>query len=72
MGTQARVAGVGRRVRWWIAGQLGHIPGQCWSRLVDWAIGWRKSPWSPVNATCRSDLAATGSCYCGRLRKDTP
>lgn len=71
MSTETRTTGT--RLRWRIAGILDHLPGQCWSDLVNWALGWTKgekrTPWSPVTSTCRRDLEATGTCYCGKLRR---
>ena len=59
------------RLRWWIATQLNRLPGQCWTDLVCWALGWeareRRGPWSPAGA-CRRGIAECGTCYCGKLR----
>ena len=68
-----------KRLRWWIAGQLNRLPGQCWASLVTWALGWHKRggnlewkplPWSPVTATCRLDCELNGACWCGKLRTE--
>jgi hypothetical protein len=65
-----------KRARWWIITQLNRLPGQCWADLVMWAMGWHKeggaakrTAWSPASSTCRRDAAATGTCYCGKLRR---
>lgn len=58
-----------KRLRWWVAGHLNRLPGQCWTDLVTWALGWNHGlPWRPVTSTCRQDCALNGSCYCGKLR----
>lgn len=63
--------GTGTRSRWRIAALLNRLPGQCWTELVTWALGWRGlNPWSPIDRTCRTDLARNGECYCGKLRED--
>ena len=64
------------RLRWRVAYLLDHLPGQCWSNLVDWALTDRKArrklgkPWWPrrMDGMCRSDAALNGACYCGRLK----
>ncbi|WP_086848381.1 hypothetical protein [Amycolatopsis kentuckyensis] len=56
------------KLRWRLARALNLLPGQCWADLVCWVIGDdRRSPWSPIGAVCRSDRAATGCCWCGKL-----
>ncbi|OKI47265.1 hypothetical protein [Micromonospora sp. CB01531] len=57
------------RARWRVAGLLDKLPGQCWSELVMWALKYKRNPWSPQDAVCRSDAARVGACYCGKLRK---
>lgn len=65
------------RMRWRIAALLNLLPGQCWADLVTWALGWHKGergtgrrwPWQPAGDACRRDLAANGTCYCGKLRQ---
>lgn len=56
------------RLRWAIARLLNRLPGQCWADLVDWTLGYQRSPWSPQRS-CRADLARRGACYCGKLRR---
>jgi hypothetical protein len=56
------------RIRWRIAYAMDHVPGQCWSNLVSFALGSRRWPWQPVGGICRSDAEACGACYCGRLK----
>ncbi len=57
------------RIKWRIAFLLGRLPGNCWSRQVDWVMGYRRNPISPVSSVCREDFARCGSCYCGKLRE---
>lgn len=79
---KAMAAPIARRARakarWKIADLLGRLPGQCWADLVSWALDDRRTrrnlgnprhPWRPVRDSCRRDLAANGTCYCGSLRK---
>lgn len=62
--------------KWWVAGLLDKLPGQCWADLVGWVYrnrrddpDWRSDiPWRPIR-TCREDFARVGSCYCGKLRE---
>lgn len=59
---------VAKHLRWRIAAALNLLRGQCWANLVDWALGRKWWPWSPVDRICRSDAAQNGTCYCGKLR----
>lgn len=54
------------RLRWRIAELIERVvPGQCWSGLADWPLGYRRWPWAPIKRTgCRQ----AGGCYCGKLR----
>jgi hypothetical protein len=56
------------KLRWRIACLMDRLPGQCWPNLVSFALGFRRSPWQPVDDVCRSDAAVNGSGYCGKLR----
>lgn len=71
------------RLRWRIAGIVNRLPGQCWSRLVDWVLfepepdgepedRRRGLPWRPIDAVCRRDAARCGACYCGKFRLTEP
>jgi hypothetical protein len=57
-------------VRWQVAHLMNRLPGQCWTGLVSFALGWRDSPWQPVTRACRGG-SETGTCYCGKLRDGT-
>lgn len=68
------------RLRWWVADALNRLPsqsraGQCWARLVTWALGYTHAPntnplpWRPIDEYCRLDAARTGECGCGKLRR---
>ena len=71
------------RLRWRIVTLADKHPGQCWSRLCDWAGTWGDedpdgfagwpwwAPWRPDQTSCRADLASCGSCYCGKLRDES-
>ncbi|RAO26515.1 hypothetical protein PSN13_06543 [Micromonospora saelicesensis] len=56
------------KLKWRIAELINKIPGQCWSDIADWPLGYKANPWSPQRSGCREDLARVGSCYCGKLR----
>lgn len=70
------------RLRWQIVYLVEKLlPGQCWSRLVDWVLfdpadrrwGMRRGlPFRRIEAQCRADAARVGCCYCGKLRRDGP
>jgi hypothetical protein len=53
---------------------MKRLPGQCWSRLVDWALRTdtddRQFPWRLITWICRTDAARTGQCYCGKIGKE--
>lgn len=65
------------RLRWWIADQINRLSGQCWSRLVSWALdgprrcrrrGDNPLPWRPIDDLCRRDAAENdGCCYCRKI-----
>ena len=57
------------RIRWWIANQIDRLPGQCWTELAMYGLGYRRWPWSPISSTCRADAERCGACYCGKLKR---
>jgi hypothetical protein len=57
-----------KKLRWEIVNRR-NTPGQCWANLVSAALYLDDyGPRQPMDASCRSDSAANGSCYCGKLR----
>jgi hypothetical protein len=68
------------KLRWRIVHVVDKLPGQCWSRLADWAGRWFDPdpdsrlpyglPWRPQDWMCRQDAARCGACYCGKLRRE--
>lgn len=58
---------MGERIRWTIAYWLNKLPGQCWTELVMFGLGYRRNPWSPIDSACRGDAARCGVCYCGKI-----
>lgn len=63
------------RLKWRIATLANRLPGQCWADLVSWVLDSKRTrdpglrarlPWRPIRS-CRTDLARTGACYCGKL-----
>ena len=67
------------KTRWDVAMWVNdHVPGQCWSNLVMWAIrepmddpDWRSDvPLRPITESCRKDAQACGRCYCAKLAAD--
>ncbi len=61
------------RLRWRIVQLVDRLPGQCWSRLCDWAGTWSDedpdgfrtwpwwAPWRPDQSGCRDDVAWLGA-----------
>ena len=67
------------KARWFIAERANrHLPRQCWSDLVMWAMrdpkddpDWRCDlPWRPIGEICRKGAQDCGRCYCGKLAAD--
>jgi hypothetical protein len=56
------------KARWRLADLVNRLPGQCWTRLVGFAMGDSRSPWQPQDWMCRDGAMRTGACYCGKLR----
>jgi hypothetical protein len=73
--TQGGTRKLGRRLverlRWRIVHVVDKLPGQCWTDLVVWALDGpvadSRLPWKPQTATCRSDAASNGRCYCNKI-----
>jgi hypothetical protein len=59
------------RIRWKFWGLLTRSRRVCPANAVG-AVVWRVQPVRGifVDDTCRRDCAATGSCWCGNLRRD--
>lgn len=61
----------GNRLDWWLFRHLSRVPGLCVAKLHGLLI-WRTREDPRINAMCRRDLAANGSCWCGKLRDGFP
>lgn len=77
------LSGTAERLRWRVVDAVERLwPGQCRSRLVDWALdgpalchrrGDSPWPWRPIDDLCRRDAAENeGRCYCSAIGPLTP
>ncbi len=67
------------RWRWWVAERVDHLPGQCWSGLVHWAMGLDhedlplvdrlRLPWRTQVASCEDSARDYGGCYCSKVMR---
>lgn len=65
----ARTLGVPVKWRWWLAQKVDKLPGQCWSDLAEYGLGWSLLPWAPSKGKCvkSAQESGCGSCYCGKV-----
>ncbi len=67
------------RWRWWVAERVDRLPGQCWSRLVDWAmrldhedlplVDRLRLPWRTQGQRCEDSAREYGACYCSKVMR---